>query len=240
MCEQERLKKFSCNTHIVITSFANLPFVVMECLEPYFSAPSQITSPQATFVKPTSKAGAIQQSMLKRKQIDSSEVTRPRHVFDGCIGQVCELQSKATTASGHSASWWISRSTKLYSCHRNGWVVSLILEQYHRESQVASDLDKQTFQERAKQNGLETILTQGVQPRQRCKALLSASPNKLHLTTENAQRLTIKAIERSIPSYMSGLRCWASLCDAMGHQVHFPAKEGLVLYISGGHIGLCI
>jgi len=39
----------------------------------------------------------------------------------------------------------------------------------------------------------------------------------------------IKAIERSIPAYISGLRCWGAFNDALGISIHFPASEKLVM-----------
>lgn len=128
-----------------------------------------------------------------------------------------------------SLQWWISRSTELPPHHRNGWVVSLILEQYKDEVEVASVLHRDTFVQRMQEAGLEKVLETGIAPRARCKALLGASKDKVNLSDEHAQRLMIKAIDRSIPSYISGIRCWAAFCDACGQQVHFPATETMVL-----------
>ena len=39
----------------------------------------------------------------------------------------------------------------------------------------------------------------------------------------------VKAIERSIPAYISGLKCWGAFNDAIGIPIHFPATEKVVL-----------
>ena len=66
--------------------------------------------------------------------------------------------------------------------------------------------------------------------------LKSCSPDKRmksQLADEHAQRLMIKAIGRSMPSHISGLRCWGAFCDAMGVHVHFPASSQMAIRYVG-------
>ena len=125
-----------------------------------------------------------------------------------------------------SLSWWISRSSSLSPEHRNAWVVTLIMDQFMKEDEYATHLKRETFRERMVAGGMSSILDEKVAPRKRCKLLHAADARtKYDLADEHAQRLMIKAIGRSIPSYISGIRCWGAFCDAMGVHVHFPASS---------------
>ena len=201
----------------------------MECLDPDFGSAGLSRGSVDKFVHPTSKA--LARTSTKR--------TSGQHVHSDSEAKCVKLSRSAdlfrTTSAeqqmevNQSAEWWIARSCNLPPNHRNGWVVSLILEQYSRESDVASILNKATFVERMMDAGLEKILGPGNAPRDRCKALLSAGSSKLSLTCENAQRMMIKSIERSTPAYISGIRCWAAYCDGLGDTRHFPAQEEYVI-----------
>ena len=71
-------------------------------------------------------------------------------------------------------SWWISRSSSLSSEHRNAWVVTLILEQFLKEEEWASQLKRETFGERMAAASMASILDEKAPPRKRCKLLRAA------------------------------------------------------------------
>jgi hypothetical protein len=76
--------------------------------------------------------------------------------------------------------------------------------------------------------GMGKLLSDGG-PRAQCTVLAKANETKEILLDENAQRLLIDSIQKSYRSYISGVKCWAAFCDALGKQTHFPATEQLVL-----------
>ena len=182
----------------------------MESLEPDFHIPSQVEVRNDGFVKPTSKARLRFQgqsiSMPSRRR---SDVVESQSDGPGIL-------ESPRNGIKESLSWWIQRSTNLPACHRNGWVISLILEQYKNEADYVESLQKASFQDRMAQAGLQGLLSDGSTPRKRCAALAAATEERAELTTERSQRLMIKAIDRSIPSYVSGIRCWGAFCDALG------------------------
>ena len=57
----------------------------------------------------------------------------------------------------------------------------------------------------------------------------NATGRKEELLDEHGQRAMLQAIGKSLPTYTSGIRCWAAFCDAMVLRVHFPAKESTVI-----------
>ena len=128
---------------------------------------------------------------------------------------------------GKTLQWWIAKSTNLPKHRRNGWVVAWILEEFRDQDLVAKACAMKQFQERMTDAGLAQILDPKSSPRKRCKVVGAATQDKEDLLTEQAQRLMIQAIDRSIASYVSGIRCWAAFNDAVGNSDHFPATEDL-------------
>ena len=129
----------------------------------------------------------------------------------------------------NSASWWISRVLTLSSSQRSGWVVAQTLAEVSNETEIATACSKQCFEERIRNAGLSDILEQNAGPRKRCMTLRDASGETLDLLNESGQRSMIDAISRSIPAYMSGIRCWAAFMDATNRSHHFPATEETVI-----------
>ena len=107
--------------------------------------------------------------------------------------------------------------------------MSWMLEEFEREDVIANACNLQTFRQRMVASGLGAVLDSSTTPRKRCIALRSTGLEEANLLTENAQRSMIRAIDRSLSTYVSGIRCWAAFNDAMGVQIHFPATEDLVL-----------
>ena len=138
--------------------------------------------------------------------------------------------------------WWLSKAKSLPAERRNGWVVARMLEEYSQEQEIATVCGMETFQQRMERSGLRDICESRTTPRARCDILRRAAAEKQQLLDESAQRSMIKAIDRSIPSYISGVRCWAAFCDAQGVVTHFPATEVLALRytaVFGSHATLC-
>jgi len=108
-----------------------------------------------------------------------------------------------------------------------------MLEEYRKEEEIATSCRLETFQCRMSKAGLGEFCATAAHPRRRCSLLQHAGEDKSELLDEHAQRNMIKAIGRSIPSYMSGLRCWAAFCDAHGEKIHFPASSALALRYTG-------
>ena len=132
-------------------------------------------------------------------------------------------------ASDSTARWWISRSTNLPEERRNGWVVSWISKSFQKEELVAAACEKGAFHERMNAEGLGSLLEQSQCPRAKCKVVQQASLKKEELLDEFGQRAMLQAIGKSLPTYTSGIRCWAAFCDALGLRIHFPAKESTVI-----------
>ena len=57
--------------------------------------------------------------------------------------------------------------------------------------------------------------------RKRCRVIAAAGVGHFGFLDENVQK--------PIPPYISGLRCWAAFCDAVGVAIHFLAAEVVVL-----------
>ena len=142
-------------------------------------------------------------------------------------------QEKVEQASTSMATSWLSRSHNLPEDRRNGWVVSWIFESFQKEEFVTTACNQNTFIERMKAEGLAPLLDNTLGPRAKCKVIEKAQPTKLQLLEESGQRMMLQAISRSLPSYISGIRCWAAFCDSIGLKTHFPAKEEHVIQWSG-------
>jgi hypothetical protein len=126
-------------------------------------------------------------------------------------------------------SWWIARVPTLTPEERNGWVLSLIMEEFTQEQHFVDACSMKTFEQRMIESGMQSLLDVNTPPRKRCSKFQVASDGKVALAEERAQRLMLQAISKSIPSYMSGIRCWAAFCDAMQVECHFPATQSMVL-----------
>ena len=104
-----------------------------------------------------------------------------------------------------------------------------MLEEYRQEQQIAEACKLSVFHERMAEAGLTSILDPKSAPRTRCAELKKSGANNNRLLDEQAHRAMIQAIARSVPAYVSGLRCWAAFCDASGVSIQFPATEGMVM-----------
>ena len=132
-----------------------------------------------------------------------------------------------------SASWWISQSANLPADRRNGWVVSWIFESFQKEALVAAACEKEAFNIRMRAEGLGSLLESTAGPRAKCKVIQQASALKEQLLDEQGQRTMLQAIGKSLPTYTSGIRCWAAFCEGMGLRTHFPAQVKTVIQWSG-------
>ena len=219
-----------------VGALCSIVYVTMKSLVPDFEREQLPCSTKDSFIRPTCKwasgrRGSYPVLNVGRNEAADVSIRRIALCTESATVITSSVESKSAGVRDErqSLSWWISRSVDLPQEHRNGWVVSLILEQYADEEKVASQIAKQTFALRMQETGLDSVLDPSVPPRKRCKALQAAPEAKKQLAEEHAQRLMIKAISRSLPSYMSGLRCWAAFCDAIGCRVHFPATSSMVL-----------
>ena len=167
------------------------------------------TTPIAELRMQTSSSPCLQRS------IDPSSISIVQSLGLPDVQQDCSLGVAQQAGPSEQLPWWISRSSSLRSEHRNAWVVSLILEQYLKEEELAVTLKKQTFSDRMQDAGLASVLDNSVPPRKRCRELRSAPQHKAQLVDEHAQRLMLRAISKSIPAYVSGLRCWGAFCDSL-------------------------
>ena len=145
-----------------------------------------------------------------------------------------KVQRAATTSpnagDGQQAyTWWISRSHLLNPEERTGWRLAWILEEFSKEPLISQACKWPTFQERVQSLGLESLLTDNVTPRKACKLLQAAGAEGVKILDESGQRAMAQSIAKSIPSYISGLRCWATYLDALGVKTHFPATETQVM-----------
>ena len=125
--------------------------------------------------------------------------------------------------------WWIAHSYRLPEARRNGWVVSMALEEYSKEETFAKACGKKTFAARMEEAGLAELAMPKMAPRRKCQLLSQAGMERSQLVAESGQRLMLASIADSLPSYCSGIRCWAAYCDAMGHKTHFPATAQMVI-----------
>ena len=146
-----------------------------------------------------------------------------------CLGVPSLNALEYTTGRETGFTWWLSRVQTLPNDRCNGWVVSRMLEEFAYEDAIASSCNLVEFKDRMTNAGLAPLMDASVPPRKRCAALKDSQGPVEGLLDEQAHRLMIKAIARSIPSYVSGLRCWAAFCDGNGLARHFPASETLVL-----------
>ena len=90
---------------------------------------------------------------------------------------------------------------------------------------MAAASQKSTLQDRLKACGLDTLLDASLGPRKRCELLKHAQDAKTLLVTGIGQRHMLASIQGSIPSYISGIRCWAAFNDSLGRSRHFPVTE---------------
>ena len=81
---------------------------------------------------------------------------------------------------------------------------------------MAAACEKGAFRERMQAEGLGSLLENTQGPRAKCKVVQQASMNKEEMLNELGQRAMLQAIGESLPTYTSGVRCWAAFCDAMG------------------------
>ena len=98
---------------------------------------------------------------------------------------------------------------------RNGWV---------GEQLVSQATGKPPFGQRVEEAGLGALLGAGG-PRAQCRAIAQAADVKNMLLDENAKRLILNSIAKTWISYVSGIKCWAAFCDAIGCSRRFPATE---------------
>ena len=95
-----------------------------------------------------------------------------------------------------------------------------------KEDFVATASNKSTLRERLSDCGLANLLDASLGPRKRCELLAQADGAKSLLVNEIGQRHMLASIQGSIPSYISGLRCWAAFNDSLGRAQHLPVTEG--------------
>ena len=176
-----------------------------------------MSRPQTKSLPPTSSWTSIASLPNSSGEIRPRQSTTSVILNLGIPSSTKRSQVSNTSCENPSVqlSWWISKSSSFSSEHRNAWVLSLILEQYLHEEQVSVALKKDTFNQRMDVAGLGVILDGSVPPRKRCKAIQASTSSKAQLLDENAQRMMIHAISRSIPAYISGIRCWGAFCDAL-------------------------
>ena len=130
------------------------------------------------------------------------------------------------------SSLWIQRSHRLKPEEMTGWVVAQILQEFEREPTYTAVCATKSFQVRTHEARLDPALVPASGPRKRIASLRDVDPESLDLLHEKAPRLKIAAIQRSLPAYRSGLRCWAAFCDAIGRKQHLPVKASTVTQFS--------
>ena len=95
-------------------------------------------------------------------------------------------------------------------------MLAWILEEFKKEFQIGQACNMKLFEARMVDARLGPIVYKGAPPRQACEIVKVAQPPKEDLLEERAQRAMIEAIDLSIPSYASSLKCWAAFNDALG------------------------
>ena len=212
-------------------------------LDPALPVPKRFKASSVLFLRPTSKAYAFAGRSSAFRSATATELhngegvcTHESHGGErGWMGLplLIDAQDDAgpgqTAEAGHTLSWWIASVPTLPPEQRNGWVLSVIMEMFMRKQLFADACKIDTFEIRMVEAGMQSVLDSTVAPRKTCAAFKPAGEGKVALADESAQRLMLQAIDKSIPTYMSGIRCWAAFCDAMQIQCHFPATQRLVL-----------
>ena len=110
----------------------------------------------------------------------------------------------------------------------NGWHVATTLNDYAGEARGEGPRRYEKFSVRMADQGLGPLLGEDP-PRKKCRTIQSCSRATGDLLLEFSQRRMIAAVRCSIPTYASGIRCWAAFCDACSIVQHFPAQEEDVL-----------
>ena len=59
--------------------------------------------------------------------------------------------------------------------------------------------------------------------------LKQAGEAKACLVTETGQLAMLESVRDSLPSYISGVRCWAAFNDALGRSQRFPVTESMAI-----------
>ena len=72
---------------------------------------------------------------------------------------------------GTNRAWWISQSPNLPMDRRNGWVVTMAMEEFTKEAEFAEACDKAVFATRMREAGLAELVDGRGGPRRKCQAL---------------------------------------------------------------------
>ena len=103
------------------------------------------------------------------------------------------------------------------------------MDSFLKEETIARTCEKATYEERLAANGMASLSDARLGPRKKCEVLKQAGEAKACLVTEAGQRAMLESVRDSLPSYISGVRCWAAFNDALGRSQHFPVTESMAI-----------
>ena len=153
-------------------------------LDPVLSIPARFKTAHASFLKPTSKAPTAvchtrtssNAGVLRFRDVEI-DAGRPNGMEQGWLGlpesrsagdnpKDCQIFDERRTFS-----WWIARVPTLTPEERNGWVLSLIMEEFTQEQHFVDACNMKTFEQRMIESGMQSLLDVNTPPRKRCSKL---------------------------------------------------------------------